>query len=155
MWSHKRYAVPFIPWLLLAVGCASTPHGQSALKTISGAQGGTLVYGLAEGATTRAAALAGILRSVHDTCGEKPQVGKVFRVRGTNSDAVFFTVTDHSQGNRQAAGMVIAAQTGPQTVEAAMVTDDASRFNSTVNPLLTQLFSAWHPGGAPAASGGA
>jgi hypothetical protein len=31
-----------------------------------------------------------------------------------------------------------------------MVTDDAARFNSTVNPLLNQLFSVWHPGGNPA-----
>jgi hypothetical protein len=70
-------------------------------------------------------------------------------VRDTNSDAVFFAVVDHPHGNRQAAGMIIAAQTGPQKVEAAMVTDDAARFNSTVNPLLAQLFSVWHPGGNP------
>jgi hypothetical protein len=94
--------------------------------------------------------MASVLRTVHNSCGEKPQVGNVFRARGSNSDAVFFTVVDHPQGSRQAAGMIIAAQTGPKRVEAAMVTDDAARFNSTVNPLLTQLFSVWHPGGAPA-----
>lgn len=154
MCSYKRYSVPFIPWLLLVVGCASTPHAQSALKTINNPQGGTIVYGVVDGVTTQAAALGSVLRTVHTSCGEKPQVGKVFRVRGTNSDAVFFTVIDHPQGNRQAAGMVIAAQTGPTTVEAAMVTDDAARFNSTVNPLLTQLFSVWHPGGAPVAPSG-
>jgi len=155
MCSYKRYSVPFIPWLLLVVGCASTPHAQSALKTINNPQGGTTVYGVVDGATTQAAALGSVLRTVHNSCGEKPQVGKVFRVRGTNSDAVFFTVIDHPQGNRQEAGMVIATQTGPKTVEAAMVTDDAARFNSTVNPLLTQLFSVWHPGAASAAPGGA
>jgi hypothetical protein len=153
--SYKRYCVFFILWVFFVVGCASIPPAQSALKTINNPQGGTIVYGVVNSATTQAAALGGVLRTVHNSCGEKPQVGKVFRVRGTNSDAVFFTVIDHPQGNRQAAGMVIAAQTGTKTVEAAMVTDDAARFNSTVNPLLTQLFSVWHPGGAPAAANAA
>jgi hypothetical protein len=94
--------------------------------------------------------MAQVLRSVQSNCGEKPQVGKVFRVKGSNSDAVFFTVTNRAQGNVPVAGMLIATQTGPKTVEAAMVTDDAARFSSTVNPLLSQLFSVWHPGGAPA-----
>jgi hypothetical protein len=155
MCSYKRYSVFFTLWVFFVVGCASTPPAQSALKTINNPQGGTIVYGVVDGATTQAAALGSVLRTVHNTCGEKPQVGKVFRVRGTNSDAVFFTVIDHPQGNRQAAGMVIATQTGPKTVEAAMVTDDAARFNSSVNPLLTQLFSVWHPGGAPAAANAA
>jgi hypothetical protein len=127
----------------------SSAHAQATLTTLNGTQGGTIVYGVVDGATTRAAALGGVLRTVHNSCGEKPQVGSVFRVRGTNSDAVFFAVADHPHGNRPAAGMIIAAQTGPQTVEAAMVTDDAARFNSTVNPLLNQLFSVWHPGGNP------
>lgn len=153
MCSYKRYSVPFTLWLFLVVGCASTPNAQPALKTISNPQGGTIVYGVVDGATTQAAALGSILRTVHNSCGEKPQVGKVYRVRGTNSDAVFFTVIDHPQGNRQEAGLIIAAQTGPKTVEAAMVTDDASRFSSTVNPLLAQLFSVWHPGGAAAPTG--
>ena len=34
MCSHKRYSVPFIPWLLLVVGCASTQHAQSASRDI-------------------------------------------------------------------------------------------------------------------------
>jgi hypothetical protein len=136
---------------LFIAGCSSAPHAQPTLTTLAGAQGGTIVYGVVDGATTQAAALGSVLRTVHNSCGEKPQVGNVFRVRGTNSDAVFFTVIDHPQGNRQEAGMVIATQTGPKTVEAGMVTDDAAHFNSTVNPLLTQLFSVWHPGSAPAA----
>ena len=89
-----------------------------------------------------------VLRVVHNNCGEKPQVGKVFKVRGTNSDAVFFTVVNHPQGNKQVAGMVIATPSGPNRMEAALVSDDAARFGSTVNPMLTKLFSEWHPGGA-------
>jgi len=46
------------------------------------------------------------------------------------------------------AGLVIAAATGPNQAEAALITDDASRFGQTVNPMLQQLFTAWHPGAA-------
>ncbi len=65
--------------------------------------------------------MAKVLRNVHNNCGERPQVGRVFKVRGTNSDAVFFTVVNHPQGNKQVAGMLIAAPTGPNQVEAALV----------------------------------
>ena len=99
-----------------------------------------------DGAHTQAAGIGKMLRMLHNTCGERPQVGKVFRVRGTNSNAVFFTVVNHPGGNKQLAGMVIAAQSGPQRVEAAVVLDDASRFDSTVNPMIQQLLSEWHPG---------
>jgi hypothetical protein len=93
-------------------------------------------------------AMARILHNVQNSCGEKPQVGKVFRVRGSNSDAVFFTVTNHPGGNVPVAGMLIASQTGPKAVEAALVSDAAARFGSTMNPLLSQLFDVWHPVGA-------
>jgi hypothetical protein len=36
-----------------------------------------------------------------------------------------------------------------------MLTNDVSRFGQTVNPMLEQLFSAWHPGGQTAASASA
>ena len=154
MCSYRRFSVSIILWLFFVGGCSLVPHAQPAMTTINSPQGGTIVYGLVDGATTPAAAIGSVLRTVHNSCGEKPQVGKVYRVRGSNSDAVFFTVVDHPQGNRQAAGMVIATQTGPNKVEAAMVTDDAARFGSTMNPMLSQLFSVWHPGGTPAAGGG-
>jgi hypothetical protein len=49
--------------------------------------------------------------------------------------------------------MLIAAPSGSNKMEAALVSDDAARFGSTVNPMLNQLFSVWHPGGAGQASG--
>jgi citrate lyase gamma subunit len=74
-------------------------------------------------------------------------------VSGTNSDAVFFTVVNHPQGNKQVAGLLIAAPSGPNQMEAALVSDDAAHFGSTVNPMLNRLFSEWHPGGGGQASG--
>ena len=40
-------------------------------------------------------------------------------------------------------------------VEAALVSDEASRFGKSVNPMLQQLFGVWQPGGQAAASSSA
>jgi hypothetical protein len=122
---------------------------------ISAPQGGRIVYGSAPGATTQAAAMSSMLKTVHNNCGEKPQIGKVFQFTGTNSVGVFFTVTDHPDGNLPLAGMVIATATGPNQAEAAMIYDKAAQFGQTANPMLQQLSGVWHPGAAPAASGSA
>ncbi len=154
MCSYKRFYLSAVLSLLFVVAGSSVPPAQSALTTLQGKQGGMITYGLVEGATTPAMAMARILHNVQNGVGEKPQVGKVFRVRGSNSDAVFFTVTNHAGGNVPVAGMLIASQTGPKAVEAALVSDAAARFGSTMNPLLSQLFGVWHPGGvAPAPAG--
>jgi len=72
-------------------------------------------------------------------------VGRVFQVRGTHSAAVFFTLVKRNQGNARIAGLLIASQTGPDQVEAALLSDDAARFGKTVNPMLKTLFSTWPP----------
>jgi hypothetical protein len=156
--------------LLVALGLggcksSSTASATSAaapkpLTVIPGTAGEIIEYGVVSGATTLPAAMANVLSQVHQACGEKPAVGQVFRVKGTNSAGVFFTVMDHAQ-NRQLAGMVIAAQDSPTQCEAAVVSDSADKFAQTMNPMLQQLFAAWHPGqaasgaaGAPAAAAG-
>jgi hypothetical protein len=94
--------------------------------------------------------MTAVLRTMHQNCSEKPQIGHVFKMRGTDSVGVFFTVVNHPAGNIPVAGLIISAQTGPNRVEAALLSDSAQRFGSTINPVLTKLFSVWHPGGATA-----
>jgi hypothetical protein len=153
MCNCKRLYYSAVLSLVFVVACSSVPPAQTALTTLQGDQGGMIIYGLVDGATTPAMAMARILHNVQNTCGEKPQVGKVFRVRGTNSDAIFLTVVNHSMGNKPRAGLLIAAPSGPQQVEIGFVIDDAARFASTMNPLQRQLFSVWHPGGEAAPAG--
>jgi hypothetical protein len=135
---------------------AATTQTQTAapptpLTRVDGPQGGKIVYGSVPGAATQPAALANLLDGVQAKCGEKPQIGRVFQFRGTNSVGVFFTVTDHRTGSKMA-GLTIATATGPNQVEAALLSNDAARFGQTVNPMLEQLFGKWHPGGQAAAS---
>ena len=150
--NYCRISVSSVLWLFFAAIGSPTAAAQASLKAIDNPQGGRIVYGPMEGATTQAAAMSQVLRMVHTSCGERPQIGKVFRVRGTNSDAVFFTVVNHPLGNRPRAGLLIASAAGPNGIEVGTVIDDATRFGSTVNPMLKQLFSEWHPGGAGQAS---
>ena len=153
----------FLPLLVLALcSCKSSNPANAAqasapkptpLTTIPTTQGGIIEYGSVAGATTLPAAMANVLSQMHQACGEKPSVGQVFRVKGSNSAGVIFTVVDHAQGNRQLAGMVIAAQTAPNQMEAAVVSDSADRFAQTANPMLQQLYAVWHPGQTQPASG--
>ena len=133
--------------------CKAGTQAPTPLITINAPQGGKIVYGAVAGATIQAAALSSMLSTVHKNCGEKRQIGRVFQFSGTNSVGVFFTVIDHPDGNIPLAGPVIAAASGPNQVQAAMLYDNVSRFGSTVNPMLQQLSNVWHPGAAPTASG--
>ena len=158
-----RIATSFLlPIVCLSACKAGTPsnstpgtqaQAQTPLTTIGATTGGKIVYGSVAGVTTQPAALAKMLSMVHTNSGEKPQIGKVFQFKGTNSVGVFFTVTDHPDGNLPLAGMVIATSTGPNQVQAGMIYDLASRFGQTVNPMLQQLTSVWNPGAPPKGTG--
>jgi hypothetical protein len=134
----------------LAAVSISSVRAQSPLTTLENPGGGQIVYGMVDGQSTEAGAIGTILRSLHGRYGDKPQVGRPFRVTSSNSAAVFFTLTKRNQGGANVAGLVIASRTGPGRVEAALLSDDAARFGSTVNPMLRKLFGVWHPGAGPA-----
>jgi hypothetical protein len=153
MYALGRISAFLILSMVCLCACKAGTQTPAPLTTINGAQGGKIVYGTVSGATTQAAAMSGMLKTVHNNCGEKPQIGKVFQFTGSNSVGVFFTVTDHPEGNIPLAGMVIAAATGPNQVQAAMVYDYASRFGQTANPLLQQLSGVWNPGAASGMAG--
>ena len=122
------------------------------VTNLTAPQGGKILYGTVDGATTQAAAMSKILGIVGKNCGEKPQIGRVFRFKGTKTVGVFFTVTNHPAGNVRVSGLVLSAASGPTQVEAALVSDEISRFGQSVNPMLQRLLSVWHPDGPPAAS---
>lgn len=138
--------------MVCVCACKAGTQAPTRLTTINTSQGGKIVYGLLEGATTQGEALTRMLHSMHSYCGEKPQIGRVFQYGGSNSVGVFFTVTDHPHGSLPLAGMVIATATGPNHVEAGMVYDAASRIEQSLNPMLRQLSGVWHPSAAASGS---
>ncbi len=147
--------------LALALGVCAPPAPAQQLKTINPPGGGSIVYGQVAGQTTEAGAMGAVLRSVHQNIGDKPQVGKLFQVHGTESVAVFFSGTRKNGNRGQVAGLIIATKVTSDDVEAALVTDEATRFHRTLPANMKTLFAAWHPlkdaagasgPGAPAAS---
>jgi len=130
-------------FLNLALGAALVQA--QGLKTINPPQGGKIVYGQVEGQTTEAGAMGAVLHSLHTQLGDRPQVGKLFQVHGTESVAAFFSVTKKNQGGAQIGGLIIATKVTSDRVEAALVTDDAARFPKTLQPMMKTLFAAWHP----------
>ena len=71
----------------------ATPLLQAqGLQTITPPQGGKIVYGQIQGQTTESGAMGAVLRAIHNQFGSRPEVGKLFQVRGTQSVAAFFSV---------------------------------------------------------------
>jgi hypothetical protein len=132
----------------------SQAQQESPLTTIYMPQGGKIVYGKVEGADSQGAAMKSILRSLHENFGDKPKIGKVFRMRGTDSVGVFFTVVNHPAGDVPVAGLIIAANSRPHEAQAALVWDRADHLAQSINPMLDRLSGAWHPGGAASTAAG-
>src|SRR5580693_159865 len=97
---------------IAVVLCALAPQARAALKTINSPQGGKIIYGQVAGETTEAGAMASLLRMLHTQYGAKPQVGKFFEAKGTQSVAAFFSVG-------KLTGMIIAIKATTEFVEAA------------------------------------
>jgi hypothetical protein len=142
-----KYTLIFgvLAWLF----CALAARAEDPLKSIDEPDGGRIVYGQVTGQTTVAGAMQAVLGSIQNYWGDQPQVGRYFRVHGTNSIAAFLTGVNHSKGDIPLAGMVIVTQVSPDSVEAALLTDDPQRLVGTLNPMLTHLLKVWRPGAAP------
>ena len=149
----RRFSAILSFFILALCACKAQTPSANPLTVIRAPEGGKIVYGPVKGAASQAAAMSKFLNLVQGSCGEKPQIGRVFQFRGTNSVGVFFIVTDHPEGDLPLAGLVIAAAVGPNQMEGAMLYNKASQFGPTVNPMLQQLFGLWHPDGQAAASG--
>lgn len=148
-----RFWLAVLSLLILAVFPAARAKAQSGLKTINPPQGGMIVYGQVDGQSTEAGAMGAILKHIHESMGDKPQVGKLFDVKGSESVAVFFTVKRHDGGT--SAGMIIAAKPSTDHVEAALLSDDAPRFGKSIGPMQKLLFAQWHPLQASGSGSGA
>lgn len=145
--SHQSFAC--LAAIVLALFLTLSAGAQGGLQTIDPPAGGKIVYGQVTGQTTEAGAMGSVLRSLHSSLGEKPEVGRLFQVHGTDSYAVFFNVTRHDQGPAKPAlkvsGMLIAVKVSDGHVEAALVSDDAARFPRTLSPMMQTLMKSWHP----------
>ena len=148
MQARKRCLANMAAGLLAALLVATPARADMALTTLDNPGGGKIVFGQAVGQTTEAGAMGAVLRAEHNRTGERPQISRLFQVRGSNSVAAFFTTTNHAHSDVPVAGLVIVSQVAPDRVEVAVLSDEASRFGTTINPMLKRLLGAWHPAAA-------
>jgi len=80
-----------------------------------------------------------MLHNVSLHYGDRPQLGRLLQDHSGAVLAAFFSVTSKNEGNKPIAGLVIVSvsQTGP--ARAAVLTDDANRFPTTLNSLFQRL----------------
>jgi hypothetical protein len=142
--------------ILITIGCltavlfltaATAAHADSnnGLTTINNPAGGQVVYGSMTNVTSQRDAIAAMLRYIHGHFGDRPQIGKFFQTKGSDSIATFFQLTARNQGNKPVAGMVIVeVAPGAKTGAAAVLYDDAARFAKTQPALMSKLNAAWH-----------
>jgi hypothetical protein len=112
-------------------------------KTIDNPGGGQAIYGPVTGVSTMRDAMATMLRQVHGHFGDKPQIGRFFQSRNSDSVATFFTLTATKQGGKRIAGLVIVAMPSGAKPAAAVLYDDADRFSKTEPVLMKKLTEAW------------
>lgn len=117
--------------------------------------GGQIQYGPVAGQTTEAGAMGAMMQQLHDKYGDRPQVGKLFQIRGAQAVGAFFGLTPTKNGSSPITGMVIATKASSDHVEAAVLYDDASRFPKTMAPLMKKLATSWKPFEAGRAASGA
>src|SRR5579872_4181038 len=150
---------------IAAAGCLTASAGAvgaEGLRTIDTPGVGHIVFGPIDGEKSISNGLGTILRTVHSRFGDRPQIGRLFRARTSDSVAAFFTMTPKFNAPAPIAGMVIVCKPAGQDAAAALLYDDADRFQKSVPTLLKMLGEAWHPAGgggerdgapAPGASG--
>ena len=135
---------------LFALWLLPRASAQNGLTQLRGPGGGDIVYGPVTGVSSVPAAMGAVLRTLHNRFGARPEVGRVFEVRGSDSSALHFSVPT-AQGHT-VAGMIIVASGAQGGFEAGVVSDDSQRLATSFNPMMQALTSAWHP--APAGRAG-
>jgi hypothetical protein len=107
--------------------------------------GGKISYGQIDGETTEAGAMGSVLRTLHNQTQDRPKVGKLFQIKGTQSVGTFLSVSKAKIGGGPIAGLLIATKVSTDHVEVALITDDAAKFPQTLGPMMKTLNGVWHP----------
>jgi hypothetical protein len=145
---HSKFlAIIFSAWLMSGASILAVPRdavpADDDLKSIDNPGGGNIIYGsvplVDHGQPSPQAALGQMLHNVSLHYGDRPQLGKLLQNHTGDVLAAFFNVTDKNAGGKQISGLVIVSvpQNGPG--KAAVLTDDASRFPTTVTSMFRRL----------------
>jgi hypothetical protein len=123
---------------------AQSTSGSSGLQFINQPGGAQVVYGTIDNQHTAQSAMAFMLQQVHGHFADKPDVSKIFQIKGSTSYAAFFTLIAKNAGNTPIAGEVIVNMPAGGQPIAAVLYDNAATFTKSQPGMLTALNNAWH-----------
>ena len=131
----------FLLFALLGVAplCLPAQTPPTPLTNLQNPGGGRIVFGPIGSQLTPRAAMAAILQRVHTFFGDRPQLGKPVQSPNGEILAVFFTAIAKNQDGRPVAGLAIVSAPQGGLDRAAVLTDYAERFPSTVNSMFALL----------------
>ncbi len=133
---------------------ASTDHSANdPLRVLDYPGGGKIIYGPLPHKASVQDAMAAMLRMVHNNFGDRPEVGRFFQTKGSNSVATFFTFNNTKDNNRPMSGLIIVSAPPGGPLAGAMLFDEAQRFKTSANSMMAKLNEVWQPEGQ--GSGGA
>ena len=143
-----RICTSLLAGLTIAILCIAAflarARADDGLKTIDNPGGGQVLYGPLPGESSLQGAMGTMLRNIHGRFGDRPQIGRFFQTRGSDSIAAFFTLTAKLQGNKPMAGLVIVSLPPGSKPAAAVLYDEAARFPKTEPEMMQKLNEAWH-----------
>lgn len=132
-------------WMLMgAVLTVPAARAEDSFKMIHQPGGGQIVYGEIASESTLKGGMVSTLRRLHEQFGDRPQVTRFFRTKGSDdSVATFFTLTAKRQGNKPIAGLVLVAMPAGQPVSGAVLYDEADHFHASMGPMMKKLNEVW------------
>ncbi len=119
--------------------------------------GGTIAYAVMPAQNTAQGAINRVMQYVAARFGGTPKVSHVLKSKDGNSLAVTFTVKATTETPGDMSGLALVAVTASGPGKGAVLSDQSSRFGTTVGPMLQQMQQVASGAGATtaAASSGA
>lgn len=101
--------------------------------------GGTIKVGTLDGQPTPQQAMGTMLQRIGQSLGNRPQLGRGMRDASGHTLAVFFNVQTKNSPGKTVSGLLIVAAAPGQETSVAVMTDEASRFATTLPAMLQQV----------------
>ncbi len=145
IWKQRRLATGTALLVMAVAAIRVLASADNARHVINNPGGGEIVYMLSNDKTTLPDAMYSVLHEVHGYFGERPQIGRFFQTKGSNSVATFFTVTDKKRNDKHVAGLAIVSALDDKQTFSAVIYDEAGHFPISANPMLKRLNEVWQP----------
>jgi hypothetical protein len=125
--------------ILIAAPVLAATQSFPGVTVLNHPGGGTIAYAMMPQQHTAQGAISRVLQYVAARFGGTPKVSHVLKSKDGNSLAVTFTVTATTETPGPMTGLALVAVTASGPGKGAVLSDQSSRFGSTVGDMLKQM----------------